>query len=99
MIESPDAVYLIIPLMKELHMSWSEIKDTPRFELVGLLGALGNHSTLHSFDGYTSENIGEMAKSNPSVRGDYNKYMEMKAKYERRTGKQKKVQSFSELMR
>jgi len=99
MIESPDAVYLIIPLMKELHMSWSEIKDTPRFELVGLLGALGNHSTLHSFDGYTSENIGEMAKSNPSVRGDYNKYLEMKAKYERRTGKQKKVQSFSELMR
>ena len=99
MIESPDAVYLIIPLMKELHMSWSEIKDTPRFELVGLLGALGNYSTLHSFDGYTNENIGEMAKSNPGIRGDYNRYMEMKAKYERRTGKQKKVQSFSELMR
>ena len=99
MIESPDAVYLIIPLMKELHMSWSEIKDTPRFELVGLLGALGNYSTLHSFDGYTSENIGEMAKGNPGIRSDYNKYMEMKAKYERRTGKQKKVQSFSELMR
>ena len=99
MIESPDAVYLIIPLMKELHMSWSEIKDTPRFELVGLLGALGNYSTLQSFDGYTSENIGEMAKSNPSVHGDYNKYIAMKAKYERRTGKQKKVQNFSELMR
>ena len=99
MIESPDAVYLIIPLMKELHMSWSEIKDTPRFELVGLFGALGNYCTLHSFDGYTSENIGEMAKSNPSVRSDYNRYMAMKEKYERRTGKQKKVQKFSELMR
>ena len=43
--------------------------------------------------------LGEMVKSNPGVRSDYNKYMEMKAKYERRTGKQKKVQSFSELMR
>ena len=40
-----------------------------------------------------------MAKRNPSVRSDYNKYLEMKAKYERRTGKQKKVQNFSELMR
>ena len=40
-----------------------------------------------------------MAKSNPGIRGDYNKYMAMKEKYERRTGKQKKVQSFSELMR
>ena len=97
MIESPDAVYLIIPLMKELHMSWSEIKDTPRFELVGLLGALGNYSTLHSFDGYTSENIREMSKNNSSINADYSKYLEMKAKYERRTGKQKKVQSFSEL--
>ena len=97
MIESPDAVYLIIPLMKELHMSWSEIKDTPRFELVGLLGALGNYSTLHSFDGYTSGNIEEMSKSNSSIRADYNRYMEMKAKYEKRTGKQKKLQSFSEL--
>ena len=84
--------------MKELHMSWSEIKDTPRFELYGLLGALGNYSTLHSFDGYTSENIGQMAKDNPGIRSDYNKYMEMKEKYERRTGKQKRVQSFSELL-
>ena len=97
MIESPDAVYLIIPLMKELHMSWSEIKDTPRFELVGLLGALGNYSTLHSFDGYTSENIREMSKNNSSINADYSKYLEMKEKYERRTGKRKKVQSFSEL--
>ena len=99
MIESPDAVYLIIPLMKELHMSWSEIKNAPRFELVGLLGALGNYSTLHSFDGYTSENIREMSKNNPNISADYSKYLEMKEKYERRTGKRKKVQSFSELMR
>lgn len=97
MIESPDAVYLIIPLMKELHMSWSEIKDTPRFELVGLLGALGNYSTLHAFDGYTSENVREMAKNNPSINADYSKYLAMKAKYQRKTGEQKKVQSFSEL--
>ena len=85
--------------MKELHMSWSEIKDTPRFELVGLLGALGNYSTLHSFDGYTSEDVGNMAKNNPGIRGDYSKCLEMKAKYERRSGKQRKVQSFSELIR
>ena len=99
MIESPDAVYLIIPLMKELHMSWSEIKSTPRYELLGLVGAMSNYNILHSFEGYTSENVNEMAKNNPTIRSDYNKYMEMKAKYERRTGKQKKVQSFSELMR
>ena len=99
MIESPDAVYLIIPLMKELHMSWSEIKSTPRYELLGLVGAMSNYNVLHSFAGYTSENVNEMAKNNPNIRSDYNKYMEMKTKYDRRAGRQEKVQKFSELLK
>ena len=98
MIESPDAVYLIIPLMKELHMSWSEIKNTPRFELLGLLGAMSNYHILHSFDGYSSQDVGEMAKNNPSARSDYNKYLEMQAKYRRRSGRESKIQSFKNLL-
>ena len=39
MLESPDAVMLYIPLITEVGMSWNEIKDTPRWELTGILGA------------------------------------------------------------
>ena len=84
--------------MKELNMSWSEIKSTPRFELLGLMGAMSNYNTLHAFDGYTSKDIGEMAKNNPSIRGDYNKYMEMQAKYRRRSGQEKRTKSFRDLL-
>ena len=35
--EAPEPVLLYIPLMKELNMSWSDIKNTPRYELEGLL--------------------------------------------------------------
>ena len=61
---APDAVYVIIPCMKELGMSWSEIKSTPRHELVGLLGAMSNYNQLHQFDGYTGDDIGKLAKDN-----------------------------------
>ena len=63
MITSPDAVYVIIPCMKELGMSWSEIKATPRQELMGLLGAMSNYNQLHQFDGYSSEDIGNLSKA------------------------------------
>ena len=84
--ESPEAVYLIIPLMKELGVSWWDIKKSPRHGLEGLLSAFGIYSQMHQFDGYTSESINEQAKNNPSIRGDYGKYLELNAKYQERTG-------------
>ena len=98
MIESPDAVYLIIPAMKELGMSWYEIKNTPRFELMGLVADYGQYELLHSYDGYTSEDINSMAKNNASIRGDYNKYLECKANYEYRAGMKRKQPSFDGLL-
>ena len=87
-------VNLYIPLMKDLNISWEDIKKTPRVELSALLVGLGNYNVLHSFDGYSSEDVSSMAKSNPNVRGDYAKSMAMKAKY----GMAKKHTSFTELV-
>ena len=95
---SPEAVYVIIPCMKELGMSWSEIKTTPRHELSGLLIAMSNYNIMHSFDGYSSDEIGDLAKGKPEVRSQYQKAMELKAKYEMRAGKQQKTQSFKDLL-
>tara|TARA_E500000305_G_C3978919_1_gene215823 strand:+ start:635 stop:934 length:300 start_codon:yes stop_codon:yes gene_type:complete len=99
MSESIEAIYLYIPLMKELGMSWYEIKNTPRFELEGLMSAFGSYNLLHAFDGYSSDNIGEMAKKNPEVRTNYNNHRAFKLKMEEKMGKKKKVQSFSELVK
>tara|TARA_R100000008_G_scaffold85542_1_gene75758 strand:- start:1026 stop:1334 length:309 start_codon:yes stop_codon:yes gene_type:complete len=95
---SPDAVYVIIPCMKELGMSWSEIKATPRHELTGLLVAMGNYNRMHNFDGYTAEEISNLAKDKPELRGEYAKYVEINAAYEARAGTKKKVTSFSDVM-
>jgi len=96
MITSPDAVYLIIPAMKELGMSWSEIKQTPREELMGLVAALGQYEVLHSYDGYSSNDINEMAKNNTGIRSQYNKYLETKASYEARANMKRKKLSFKD---
>ncbi len=98
MITSPDAVYVIIPCMKELGMSWSEIKATPRQELMGLLGAMSNYNQLHQFDGYSSEDIGNLSKEKPQLRSEYNKAMDLKAKYEIRSGQKRNVRSFKNIM-
>ena len=99
MITAPDAVYVIIPCMKELGMSWHEIKNTPRKELVGLLGAMSNYNLLHHFDGYTPDEIGDMAKNKPQIRSDYNKSMSLQRDYELRSGMQRKqIQSFKDIM-
>jgi hypothetical protein len=98
MITAPDAVYVIIPCMKELGMSWSEIKDTPRIELIALLAALNKYDVLHSFDGYTADEIGDLAKNKPQVRSQYGEAMGLKAKYELRSGQKRKVVSFSEIL-
>ena len=95
---SPDAVYVIIPCITELGMSWSEIKTTPRTELVGLLTAFSNYNVLHAFDGYSDKDVNELAKNNPSIRSDYARYVKMNAEYEGRAGKQKKIKSFSEVI-
>tara|TARA_R110002020_G_scaffold141859_1_gene313666 strand:+ start:6333 stop:6629 length:297 start_codon:yes stop_codon:yes gene_type:complete len=81
--EAPEAVLLYIPLMKDLGMDWSEVKETPRYELEGLLMALGEYNRLHSMDGYDSEDINEMAKNKPSLRGQWAQYQSAKAKYYR----------------
>ena len=95
---SPEAVYVIIPCMKELGMSWSEIKSTPRHELYGLIIAMSNYNQLHAFDGYTPDEISKLGKDKPQVRSDYGKSMELKAKYEMTEGKQQKTQSFKDLL-
>ena len=98
MINAPDAVFIIIPCMKELGMSWSEIKETPRLELVGLLGAMSNYNELHSFDGYTPEEVSSMSKDKPHVRSAYGKAMALKAKYEARSGKDTRIKTFKDIM-
>ena len=67
--------------MKELGLSYTEIKESSRTELLGLLTGLSNYNTVHAFDGYTDKNISEMAKENPSVRGDYARTQGMKARF------------------
>ena len=87
MVDSPEAVLLYIPLMKELGMSWEEIKSTPRMELEGLLAANQEHNLLHAMDGYEAKDINDMAKHRPGIRSDYSRYMAQRAKYERLSGK------------
>ena len=99
MSESIEAIYLYIPLMKELGMSWQEIKHTPRRELEGLMSALSNHGLLHAFDGYTSDQIGDMAKNNPSIRSNYSKSREFKLRMETKMGKKREVQPFTEIIK
>ena len=95
---SPDAVYVIIPLMKELGMSWSEIKETPRYELTGLVAAYKQYMNLHVYDGYDDKDIKHMAEGKPSVRSDYNKYLELNALYKERSGQKRRTQTFKDLI-
>ena len=91
MLESPDAVMLYIPLMKQLGMSWKEIKETPRRELGGLLNAHQEYTVMHSMDGYNDNDVSEMSKTKPEVRSQYVKYLETRRKYEDMIGKQRNV--------
>jgi len=91
MLESPDAVLLYIPLMKDLGMSWNEIKHTPNHELQGLLRASQEYQSLHSMDGYTAKDISEIAKNKPEIRSQYAQYMEKRRKFEEMVGIKKKV--------
>ena len=95
MIAAPEAIFLYIPLMKELGMNWSEIKTCTKQELEGLLFGLSQYSRYHQFDGYDEKDIGEMAKSKPQVRSDYYKYVELKADYDEKIGVKKKEKTFN----
>jgi|TARA_R110000751_G_scaffold9361_7_gene35360 hypothetical protein len=86
MLESPDAVLLYIPLMKETGMGWNEIKSTPRRELDGLLSACHEYKALHSMDGYTEKQVGDMSKENPQIRSQYIRYLEKQRKFENKIG-------------
>ena len=97
MTESPDVIYLYIPLMKDLNMSWGELKNLPRNELEGLLYGLSQYSRMHQFDGYDEKQIGDMAKDKPQIRSDYYKYRELKDKYEARLGVTRQAKSPSQL--
>ena len=89
MLESPEAVLLYVPLMKETGMSWNEIKSTPRHELDGLLSACYEYKALHMMDGYTEKQISEMSKDNPKVRSQYITYLEKNRKFEELIGKKR----------
>ena len=89
MITSPDAVYIIIPAMKELGMSWSEIKRIPRHEVVALVGAHNIYVSMHSYDGYNHDDIKAMAKDKPEVRSQYNHYLELNDNYKIKAGQKR----------
>ena len=96
--DSPEPVLLYIPLMKELGLSWNEIKKMPRFELEGLLGALTEYQLLHSMDGYDDEDVSNIAKQKPRVRSQYAQYMSQKSKYYKGMESQK-PKSFKEALK
>ena len=96
--ESPDAVCIYIPLMKNLGMSWAEIKSTPRIELEGILAAYSEWNTLHSFDGYNDNDISEMAKNRPEVRSQYGEYIEANRNLKEKLGRRVERKSFKDLV-
>tara|TARA_R110000824_G_scaffold33611_2_gene107730 strand:+ start:309 stop:608 length:300 start_codon:yes stop_codon:yes gene_type:complete len=96
--ESPEAVFLYIPLMDKLRMTWSDIKQTPKNELEGLLGAYHTYHTIHAFDGYAPDEISKLAKDKPSIRSDYNRSITLKAVMEEKIGRKRNVGTFKDLI-
>tara|TARA_R100000458_G_C8262471_1_gene237835 strand:+ start:388 stop:699 length:312 start_codon:yes stop_codon:yes gene_type:complete len=95
--QAPEAIFLYIPLMKELGLSWTEIKSCTNQELEGLLYGLSQYNQFHQFDGYDENDIAQLAKSKPQVRSDYYKYREVKDSYEEKLGIRKPTKTPSEL--
>ena len=96
--DAPEAVCIYIPLMKDLGMRWADIKKTPRTELEGLMSAYGTYNVLHAFDGYSSSDISDMAKTRPEVRSQYAQYMEANAKLKERLGQKTERPSVKALL-
>jgi hypothetical protein len=91
MTETPRPVVLYVPLMKELGISWTEIKNMPSWELEGLQGALNEYNSLHAMDGYTDKQVNEMAKNDPKIRSQWARYREQRAKFDDMTGLKRKI--------
>jgi hypothetical protein len=84
--------------MKHLGMSWSEIKKTPRRELEGIMSALGEYNLIHSFDGYSENDISEMAKNKPEVRSKYGEYVLANRRLKEKLGYKIENPSFKNLL-
>mgnify|MGYP003661198567 FL=1 len=78
-------------------MSWPDIKSTPRIELEGLMQAYNEYTTIHNFDGYTSEDVSEMAKNKPQVRSQYMEHMEAKSRLNEMLGKKTRRPSVKDI--
>jgi hypothetical protein len=79
-------------------MSWKEIKETPKIELEGIIYAYATYTSIHAFDGYSSDDIGKLAKDKPQLRSDYSKSMETRARLEEKIGRKRVVGSFKDLV-
>ena len=97
--EAPEAVCIYIPLMKDLGMSWAEIKNTPRTELEGLLMAFSEYRVLHSFDGYSEKDISSMAKDKPEIRSKYGEYVLANRRLKERLGHHVERPTFKNLLK
>ena len=95
--QAPEAIFLYIPLMKELGLSWTEIKSCTNQELEWLLYGLSQYNQFHRFDGYDDEDISHMAKNKPQVRSDYYQYREIRDSYENKIGISRPKKSTSQL--
>tara|TARA_Y100000593_G_C4118824_1_gene241606 strand:+ start:346 stop:594 length:249 start_codon:yes stop_codon:yes gene_type:complete len=82
--------------MKNLNMRWDDIKNTPRYELEALLVGVSEYNILHSFDGYSPQQVNDMAKNQPNVRQQYADYQERRRRYG--LVETNKVKSFHELV-
>ena len=78
-------------------MSWPDIKATPRIELEGLMAAYSEYSEVHSFDGYSAEDVSEMTKNKPQVRSQYMEYMEARARLDKKLGKKRQRASVKDI--
>ena len=98
MTDTPDGVLLYIPLIKEVGMSWKEIKETPRYELEGLLSAYHEYQALHSMDGYDEKDITDMAKNKPAIRKQWSEYLTKRRKFNVMMGLEQPQKSFKTLI-
>jgi hypothetical protein len=84
--------------MKDLGMSWPDIKATPRIELEGLMTAFTEYNEIHSFDGYSAEDVSEMSKKKPELRSQYAQHIEAKARLNRKLGKKRRRASVKDII-
>ena len=78
-------------------MSWPDIKSTPRIELEGLMQAYNEYIMVHNFDGYSPEDVSEMAKNKPQVRSQYMEHMEAKARLDKKLGRERQRASVKDI--